>query len=245
MTKVFTCFSCGLKHFVMSQVSSGRKITTWPPTAGVYCSPVAVFLLSPTIMFKVRQKRLTFRVVFAANTGLNVLTPQFPEGFVYLRFWASIVWCFPMESIIIIIITKIRKQVCCGSLVVFVLEIPSSHNLSHIPLWDNWKPQKPQSIFLPMQEKKKLQTIDDPFGICCQQELKEERSAPCVKWRQTSRSASETLAVQDGPTFAFWIESCERRVSSASSAGQKHKASLFPHINTSFCEANSAPVKRS
>lgn len=42
-----------------------------------------------------------------------------------------------MESIIIIIIIKIRKQVCCGSLVVFVLEIPSSHNLSHIPLWDN------------------------------------------------------------------------------------------------------------
>lgn len=99
--------------------------------------------------------------------------------------------------------------------------------------------------YISAMPRKKLQTIYDSFGICCQQELKEERSAPCVKWRQTSRSASETLAVHDGPTFAFWIESCERRVSSASSAGQKHKASLFPHINTSFCEANSAPVKRS
>lgn len=55
-------------------------------------------------------------------------------------------WCFSMESIII----KIRKQVCCGSLVVFVLEIPSSHNLSHIPLWDNWKQQ---GIFLPRRKK--------------------------------------------------------------------------------------------
>lgn len=99
---------------------------------------------------------------------------------------------------------KIRKQVCYGSLVVFVLEISSCYNFSHIPLRDNWS-HKDISVMT-----KNTQTVYDSFGIRCQQELKEERSESVRG--QTSHSASETLAVLDGPTFAFWIEFCERRL---------------------------------
>lgn len=78
---------------------------------------------------------------------------------------------------IITIIKKVQKTGVLWELSGFVLEIPSSYNLSHIPLWDNWKPQ---STFLSCL-KKNLQTIYDSFGICCQQELEEERSAVCAK----------------------------------------------------------------
>lgn len=113
----------------------------------------------------------------------------------------------------------------------FVLEIPSSRirhfnlDLHSFRFWES------QNTFQSRQKHRNRFTI--PLGIDCQQELRKETKkwSSCVQDNTATVPIKHLLLgaqVQDGPPFAFWIESCERHVSSASSAGHNTKLPSSP-----------------